>query len=213
MDPILHYVYDPLCGWCYAAESLVQAAAERVPVHLHAGGLFARGPLNDDLRRHIRVADARIAELSGQVFAPAYFEGVLADPATVYDSVPAICAVLAADALKPGSALSMLRAVQHGQYRRGLHLAEPAVLQELASELGFEREAFAAAFNTAATEQVQEHVQTTRKIMQRAGLSGFPGFVLQKGPAFAVLEHQAHFGQPEAFAAALQQRLVEPATH
>ena len=23
---ILHYVYDPLCGWCYAAEPLVKAS-------------------------------------------------------------------------------------------------------------------------------------------------------------------------------------------
>ncbi len=27
-SPILHYVYDPLCGWCYAAEPLVRAAAK-----------------------------------------------------------------------------------------------------------------------------------------------------------------------------------------
>ena len=23
---ILHYIYDPLCGWCYGAKPLVQAA-------------------------------------------------------------------------------------------------------------------------------------------------------------------------------------------
>ncbi|WP_375381790.1 hypothetical protein [uncultured Sphingomonas sp.] len=38
--PILHYVYDPLCGWCYAAEPLVRAAVTaRIPVVLHGGGL------------------------------------------------------------------------------------------------------------------------------------------------------------------------------
>ncbi len=25
-SPILHYIYDPLCGWCYGAAPLVQAA-------------------------------------------------------------------------------------------------------------------------------------------------------------------------------------------
>lgn len=24
---ILHYVYDPLCGWCYAATPMVEAVA------------------------------------------------------------------------------------------------------------------------------------------------------------------------------------------
>lgn len=207
MDPILHYVYDPLCGWCYAAESLVQAAAELVPVQLHAGGLFARGSISEDLRRHIRVADARIAELSGQVFSSVYFDSVLADPATVYDSVPPIAAVLAAEHLKPGSGLAMLRTIQHVQYRHAKRLAEPEVLRELAVGVGFEHDAFGAAFNQAMQGAVQEHVQTSRKILERAGLSGFPGFILQKGPAFAVIDHQPHYGQPEAFVATLKERL------
>lgn len=42
----LHYVHDPLCGWCWAASPLVQAARELVPVQAHAGGLFM-----DDARR------------------------------------------------------------------------------------------------------------------------------------------------------------------
>ena len=25
-SPILHYIYDPLCGWCYGAAPLVEAA-------------------------------------------------------------------------------------------------------------------------------------------------------------------------------------------
>ena len=25
MEKVLHYLYDPLCGWCYAAEALAEA--------------------------------------------------------------------------------------------------------------------------------------------------------------------------------------------
>ena len=28
MNPVLHYIYDPLCGWCYGAEPLVWAASK-----------------------------------------------------------------------------------------------------------------------------------------------------------------------------------------
>ena len=28
----LHYLHDPLCGWCWAASPLIQAARELLPV-------------------------------------------------------------------------------------------------------------------------------------------------------------------------------------
>ena len=38
--PTLHYVYDPLCCWCYAAEPLIRAAADAgVPIVVRGGGL------------------------------------------------------------------------------------------------------------------------------------------------------------------------------
>ena len=30
----LHYIYDPLCGWCYGAKPLVQAAQAVSYTHL-----------------------------------------------------------------------------------------------------------------------------------------------------------------------------------
>ncbi|MGH8806624.1 MAG: hypothetical protein ACREX0_01940 [Noviherbaspirillum sp.] len=104
MSAVLHTIYDPLCGWCYAAEPLLEAAAEAsLPIEMHAGGLFSATYLPEAMREHIRHADARIGALSGQPF----------------------------------------------------------------------------------------------------GVQGFPGFVLQQGERWQTLRHERHYGQPEAFAAAL----------
>ena len=67
--PILHYVYDPLCGWCYAAEPLVEAAAAAgVPIVLHGGGLWAPAVhATNAKRRSMRETDARIGQLTGQL--------------------------------------------------------------------------------------------------------------------------------------------------
>ena len=103
---ILHYVYDPLCGWCYAAEPLVEAAAARgIPVMLHGGGLWDR-PIHapDAKRRMMRSTDDRIAELTGQSFGAAYLDGLLVDPATIWYSLPTVAAVLAADQVQSGLA-------------------------------------------------------------------------------------------------------------
>lgn len=36
----LHYVFDPLCGWCYAAAPLIEAAGQidGLNIVMHAGG-------------------------------------------------------------------------------------------------------------------------------------------------------------------------------
>ena len=39
--PTLHYVYDPLCGWCYGAAPLVRAARGTIRVQAHGGDMMA----------------------------------------------------------------------------------------------------------------------------------------------------------------------------
>lgn len=37
----LHYIYDPLCGWCYGIAPFIQAAHKQgVTIALHGGGMI-----------------------------------------------------------------------------------------------------------------------------------------------------------------------------
>jgi protein-disulfide isomerase-like protein with CxxC motif len=65
---ILHCVHDPLCGWCYAASSMVEAVANAgIPIVLHGGGLWETPTgVAPDKRAYIQRSDARIAELTGE---------------------------------------------------------------------------------------------------------------------------------------------------
>jgi putative protein-disulfide isomerase len=72
---VLHYLYDPLCGWCWGAAPLVRAARAVLPVQLHAGGLMTgvrRQQVTPELRAFVQPHDERIAHLSGQPFGSAY---------------------------------------------------------------------------------------------------------------------------------------------
>ncbi len=85
---ILHYIHDPLCGWCYGAAPLVKAAREVLPVQAHGGGLKTgsrRRRVTPQLRDYVMPHDRRIAELTGQPFGDAYFNGLLCDPETLFD--------------------------------------------------------------------------------------------------------------------------------
>lgn len=212
----LHYIHDPLCGWCYAAQPLVSAALAqlggRLALRLHGGGLFGEPQVPPAaMVRHILQADERIGRLSGQPFGKAYREGLLAEGGTVLHSLPPIAAVLAAESLDAGKAYPMLAAIQRAHYQRGLRVAEPAVLAELAGEIGLDDAAFAAAWARADGHAVFEHVQASRKRLDEAGGQGFPTFVLELDGRRSVLPHQRHYGQPEAFVQSLAAQF--PALH
>ena len=207
--PILHYVYDPLCGWCYAAEPLVKAAADAgVAIVLHGGGLWdpaVHAP--EAKRRSMRETDARIAQLTGQAFGEAYIDGLLVDPASVWWSRPTIAAVLAAESLEAGRGLAMIAAVQRAHYVEGRRVVEDTVLAEAAGSIGQDPARFTQALRTAS---VDAHIQATRRLMRSHGLQGFPGFLLERDGRVTRLPHEACYSRPADFVAAIQTAASAP---
>lgn len=200
MNATLHFIYDPLCGWCYGAEPLVRAAeqVDGLDIELHAGGLWpAPTRLSDQLRSYIQQADARIASLSGQAFTPAYLSGLLQDPNLILDSRPPIAAVLAAQSLDPARALPMLRRIQHAHYEEGRHVVEPGVLRELAADCGISAEEFDDALSSV---PVDAHIEATRRLMSRVGAPGFPTFVLQLGDQWTAVPNGRFVSDAPGFA-------------
>lgn len=205
MSAVLHYIYDPLCGWCYGAEPLAAAArdVEGLELRMHAGGLWPEPTsLPDETRRYIRDADGRVAALSGQPYGKAYLDGLILDPSLVLHSPPTIAAVLAAESLEPGRGFDMLRGIQHAHYEDGRHVVRTETLLDIAERLGFDREAFAEALVSV---PVDEHIHETRKLMAQVGARGFPTFVLEiDGQLFGVPHHR-FASSPAAFAAWLRE--------
>lgn len=179
----LHYIFDPLCGWCYAAAPLVDAARE-VPglkVEFHGGGMMTganRRPITPQWREYVLPHDHRIAEMTGQPFGERYFEGLLRDTGAVMDSEPPTTAVLAAESLRPGGGLDMIHSLQRAHYVEGRRIADVEVLKAIAGELGFDAAAFASAFESQSGEATARHIAESRQFLQRAGGQGFPTFVV-----------------------------------
>lgn len=208
----LHYLYDPLCGWCYAAAPLVQAARELPGLQLqaHGGGMLTganRRPVTPQWRDHVLPHDRRIAELTRQPFGEAYVEGLLRDTGAMLDSAPPITAVLAAQELA-GRGLDMIERVQRAHYVEGRRIADPAVLQALAEELGLPAPAFAEATQRLTGAATQAHIDESRRWLARAQGSGFPTFAIQDtGGALEVLGTGHWLGRPAAWRVHLQGRV------
>jgi putative protein-disulfide isomerase len=199
MSAVLHYIYDPLCGWCYGAEPLAWAAStvRGLDIALHAGALWPQPTqLPEQTRRYIQQADLKIAQMSGQKFGAAYHGGLLLDPTMVLYSRPTIAAVLAAESLDPDNALAMLKAIQHAHYEQGRRVVEEGTLLEIAVECGFDRAEFEAALHEV---PVDAHIEESRALMTRVGAQGFPTFLLQIGEDWHPVPHGRFASDPSQF--------------
>lgn len=211
-SPILHYIYDPLCGWCYGAAPLVQAARgiSGLTIEAHGGGMMTGGnrqPVTEALRRYVMPHDERIASLTGQVFGPDYFDGLLRDSGAVFDSAPPTTAILAAQALA-GRGLDLLHRLQQAHYIEGRRIADPAELRRLTVEIGLDEAAFQAAYAATEGAATERHIAQSREWLARVRGSGFPTLALERDGVFELLEPARFLGRPLQWQADLRQRLT-----
>ena len=206
--PTLHYIFDPLCGWCYGAAPLVEAA-RAVPglaVAFHGGGMMTgsnRRQITPEWRGYVLPHDRRIEQLSGQPFGDAYVNGLLNDTTAMMDSAPPITAILAAEVLA-GKGLDMLQRVQRAHYVDGLRIADLPVLLALAQELGLDGAAFQAEYARQAGAATQQHIDASRALLAQVGGQGFPTFVLDNGSGkLSVIDIGDYLGQPAKLQAQL----------
>jgi putative protein-disulfide isomerase len=208
---VLHYIYDPMCGWCYGAAPLLQAAREvaGLKIELHGGGMMTgsnRKQVSTQLRNYVMQHDHRIAAMTGQPFGDDYFNGLLLDTTAVLDSEPPTTAILAAEAIA-GRGQAMLARIQAAHYVQGLRVADIAVLHTLAAEIGIEPALFDSKFSelgeAVGETATQAHIAASRALLARVGGQGFPTFALQRGTQIEMLDAGRFFGQPEAWKAVL----------
>jgi putative protein-disulfide isomerase len=210
----LHYIYDPLCGWCYGAAPLVKAAREVLNVRPHGGGMMTgprRQPVTPQLLDFVKPHDAKIAQLSGQRFGKSYLDDLLRDTNAVFDSEPPTAAMLAAEAIA-GRGLDMLAQLQIAHYVEGRRIAERAVLIDVAVALGLDPESFGEALNQQSGEAVQAHFHETRMLMAQVGAQGFPTFVLETREGMQIVDFAGYLGCPQDFQEWLRSLTGSPAT-
>ncbi|MBW5825705.1 DsbA family protein [Yersinia kristensenii] len=204
----LHYIFDPLCGWCYGAAPLVQAAQKipKLTLVLHGGGMMSganRRQIDSQWRSYVMPHDQRIAQLTGQIFGDNYFNNLLNDTSAIMDSTPPIAAILAAETLA-GRGAEILHRIQYAHYVEGRRIADTPVLTELAVELGLDRDLFINAYNSVLTTSSQ-HIAESRALLAKVHGHGFPTFALEDEPGkIALLPANEYYGNPSGWSELLK---------
>jgi putative protein-disulfide isomerase len=175
----LTYAFDAYCGWCYgfspALQEFAAANTDRIALRVLSGGLFT-GPraLPIAAYPHIPAANARIARLTGVTFGAAY-EDVLADGSFVMNSTDAAAALVALRSRPGADTLAAAAALQRAWYRDGRDLSDTRTHRDIATELGLDADAVAAAFTDEAT---RTEVEADFREVRRLGVDGYPTLLL-----------------------------------
>jgi len=191
MPTTVTYLFDPLCGWCYAAAPALQylQGVDGVHVSLAPTGLFAGAgarPMDAQFAAYAWSNDQRIQQLTGQPFTQAYRDQILGAASGRFDSGPATLALTAVAQTAPESELEALHALQHARYVEGRDTAEPEVLADLLRALGLADAAALTLAPTAALHNlVAERIASAQATLRAVGARGVPQLVVA-GPGGAL---------------------------
>lgn len=204
----LHYLFDPLCGWCYGASATIAtlAAHPAVDVQPQATGLFS-GAGARPMKSFAAQAwenDQRIAALSGQTFSEAYRRDVLeADDASLDSTIGTLAVTAVADSA-PDRAIEALSAIQRARYVDGKDITSAAVVADILTDLGLtDAAARVLSPDAALTELVRKRGAVARDLMSSHHLQGVPALIADVDGTQFALDASKLYAGPDAILAAL----------
>jgi len=198
------YLFDPLCGWCYAAAPALGRLQGTPGVHvtLAPSGLFAGAgarPMDAQFAAYAWSNDQRIEQITGQRFTQAYRDNILGAPAGRFDSGPATLALTAVAQAAPGSELDALHALQRARYIDGRDTADAQVLADVLTSLGLADAAAQTLSPDAALHRAMaERVASSQATLRAVGARGVPQLVVTgQGGALRLIGGDALLGPHE----------------
>lgn len=196
----LTYLFDPLCGWCYGATSVIAELAERegIKLRLIPTGLFSGDGarmMDDNFAGYAWSNDQRIAKLTGQVFSDDYRRKVLGGNNRLFDSAPATLALSAVYLNSPDHERIALKAIQKARYVDGKDITDIAVLSEILSAAGLDE----AAQNIISPDAKllaanQDRLDEAQTLLNKFGLTGVPVLIVGEGQQVRLIKTNALFG-------------------
>lgn len=216
----LLYIFDPLCGWCYASAPALASLAAAFPqqLELMPSGLFSdtgAREMSPSLATHAWTNDQRIESLTGQVFSEKYFNQILMSTDGRFDSQAMNRALTAIRQLDATLETQVLHHLQHERYVNGQDTSAPQVVANIAAQhlqaAGYELDAsdFALrlAHDEALAEQTHRRTQTTQALMDKLAVRGVPLLLVQTGDRYEQISGKPLYVDPQALVAAINEKV------
>lgn len=179
-NPVLLYVTDPMCSWCYGFTHVIRRLRAlwygRLTVEVVAAGLqpYSQEPLSRGQKERLAVSWHRVQERTSLPFNYKLF----LEEDFVYDTEPACRALHVVRRLRPALTLEVLRAMHSAFYADGLNLAEPLVLAHVVRPFGINENLFFALFEA---DEIIEATEKEFEFVDMLGATNLPSVYLEGG--------------------------------
>lgn len=181
--PLLTYVYDPLCGWCYCfhpvVEKLDQRFKDRLDIDVKPGGL-AIGEQAQTIRKgypFIAEHSRRAESVTGETFGENFY--LLAEEGSyLLDSEPPCIAQTVVNRLAPDRALEFAGTLQNAFFKEGRNLNNWEIYEELFSSLPVDISECKKLFES---EDVKQETHQQFDWCRKNGADVFPALLLKIG--------------------------------
>lgn len=192
----VHYFFDPMCGWCYGATSLIGILAEMTEfeIHYHPGGMIPKRAIDPSFRQHILQADSQIATMTKAHFSDAYKARVANSGEFVLDSYLPTQAFLVGIEMGIEPHI-MLKAIQEAHYQEGKELDKSEELQALAITLGINETTWKTKMVDSKA-LMMEKIKESHTLMSQMQVSGYPTLIIEQDGRLQRLSHSSYYGKP-----------------
>jgi putative protein-disulfide isomerase len=179
-NPVLLYVTDPMCSWCYGFTLVIRRLRAlwhgRLTVEVVAAGMqpYNREPLSREQKDRMAVSWHRVQERTS---LPFNYQMFLQED-FVYDTEPACRAIHVVRRLRPALTLEVLRAMHSAFYADGLNISDPQVLAQVVRPFGIGENLFFALFEA---DEIIEATEKEFEFVEMLGTTDLPSVYLEGG--------------------------------
>lgn len=181
----LQYIFDPLCGWCYASAPALAYLARQYGdrLELMPSGLFSdEGARNitPQWAEHAWTNDQRISSLTGQPFSENYRQLLLSGAR--FDSASMNCALTSVQHAGAGAEASLLHELQKARYVLGRDTSRSEVVADISVSWA-QKQGISDSFENLITlpeadaglcKQTDQRIDRVKQIMSEKGIRGVP---------------------------------------
>lgn len=216
------YVFDPLCGWCYASAPALEALSNTWPAKLKLmpSGLFSGSgarPLTHEWAGYAWKNDQRISNLTGQHFSELYHRLVLHGEGVHFDSGAMNLALTAIQDIAPNLEAKLLHQLQIARYVEGKDTGDKSVVATttvaVARENGIEinqTDFTHRLSNDSSLQQATEHrIALASMLMSQCGIRGVPQLLLRINDRMIIIDSSPLYQGGEYCINAMKQIIAE----
>lgn len=192
--PILLYVFDPLCGWCYGFSpvmvQLYNEYQDAIEFDVISGGMVVGDRIGSlsEKAPYIKGAYKAVEDKMNVKFGNKYVNEVLAEGTAIQTSIPSSKLLVAFKSLDNSKAILFAHELQNALYHHGIHADDMTGLLDNCNTFGVSKGSIMTIATSAEVIPVMEH---DFEMSNKLGVSGFPTVFIIKDNTINVVARGA----------------------